>query len=98
MRILLVDDEVELTDPLTRLLQRQDYTVDVASDGTTGCEVTAYFTADPACTLTSGTFTEPVCTCNMDFFQVNFGACETSTNTYSANGYVEFTSPPTAGQ
>ncbi|MEL6813824.1 MAG: two-component system response regulator RppA [Cyanobacteria bacterium J06598_3] len=37
MRILLVDDEVELTDPLTRLLQRQDYTVDVASDGTTGC-------------------------------------------------------------
>ncbi len=70
----------------------------ITADGTTGCEVTAYFTADPACTLTSGTFTEPVCTCNMDFFQVNFGACETSTNTYSANGYVEFTSPPTTGQ
>ncbi|MEL6775739.1 MAG: response regulator transcription factor [Cyanobacteria bacterium J06597_16] len=39
MRILLVDDEVELTDPLSRLLQRQNYTVDVASDGKTGCEM-----------------------------------------------------------
>ncbi len=36
MRILLVDDEVELTDPLSRLLQKQGYTVDVASDGKTG--------------------------------------------------------------
>lgn len=39
MRILLVDDEVELTDPLSRLLRRQGYTVDVASDGETGCEM-----------------------------------------------------------
>ncbi|MEM8503330.1 MAG: two-component system response regulator RppA [Cyanobacteria bacterium P01_D01_bin.1] len=39
MRILLVDDEVELTDPLTRLLQRQGYTVDVASDGHTGAQM-----------------------------------------------------------
>ncbi|MEO0646682.1 MAG: response regulator, partial [Cyanobacteria bacterium J06650_10] len=37
MRILLVDDEVELTDPLSRLLQKQGYAVDVASDGQTGC-------------------------------------------------------------
>ena len=39
MRILLVDDEVELTDPLSRLLQRQGYAVDVASDGQTGCSL-----------------------------------------------------------
>mgnify|MGYP001793493573 CR=1 FL=1 len=39
MRILLVDDEVELTDPLSRLLQRQGYAVDVASDGKTGCSL-----------------------------------------------------------
>lgn len=39
MRILLVDDEVELTDPLSRLLQRQGYTIDVASDGQTGCDM-----------------------------------------------------------
>jgi len=36
MQILLVDDEGELTDPLSRLLQRQGYTVDVASEGETG--------------------------------------------------------------
>ena len=39
MHILLVDDEVELTGPLTRLLQRQGYTVDVASDGQTGSQL-----------------------------------------------------------
>ena len=39
MRILLVDDEVELTDPLSRLLQRQGYTVEVAADGRTGCDM-----------------------------------------------------------
>ncbi|MGB7247729.1 MAG: two-component system response regulator RppA [Phormidesmis sp.] len=39
MRILLVDDEVELTDPLSRLLQRQGYSIDVASDGVTGCDM-----------------------------------------------------------
>ena len=33
MRILLVDDEMELTDPLSRLLTREGYTVDVAGDG-----------------------------------------------------------------
>ena len=36
MRILLVDDEVELTEPLSRVLQRQGYTVEVAHDGETG--------------------------------------------------------------
>jgi OmpR-family two-component system manganese-sensing response regulator len=33
MQILLVDDEVELTDPLSRLLTREGYNVDVANDG-----------------------------------------------------------------
>ena len=36
MRILLVDDEVELTDPLSRVLSREGYTVDVAFDGAKG--------------------------------------------------------------
>ncbi|MEH2254063.1 two-component system response regulator RppA [Nostoc sp.] len=38
MRILLVDDEVELTEPLSRLLTREGYTVDAAYDGTSGSE------------------------------------------------------------
>ncbi|MEL6351015.1 MAG: response regulator transcription factor [Cyanobacteria bacterium J06627_28] len=41
MRILLVDDERELTEPLSRLLQRQGYTVDIASDGLTGSDLAA---------------------------------------------------------
>lgn len=36
MRILLVDDEVELTEPLARVLKREGYSVDVAYAGTEG--------------------------------------------------------------
>lgn len=36
MRILLVDDEVELTVPLSRVLSREGYGVDVAYDGASG--------------------------------------------------------------
>ncbi len=39
MRILIVDDETELTNPLTRLLTREGYNVDAAFDGTTGSEL-----------------------------------------------------------
>ncbi|MEA5516895.1 two-component system response regulator RppA [Nodularia sp. UHCC 0506] len=41
MRILLVDDEVELTDPLSRVLKREGYSVDMAYDGATGSEFAA---------------------------------------------------------
>jgi OmpR-family two-component system manganese-sensing response regulator len=41
MPILLVDDEVELTNPLSRALSREGYTVDVAYDGTTGTKLAA---------------------------------------------------------
>lgn len=39
MKILLVDDEVELADPLSRLLSREGYDVDVATDGESGCDL-----------------------------------------------------------
>ncbi|TVQ06754.1 MAG: DNA-binding response regulator [Leptolyngbya sp. DLM2.Bin27] len=39
MKILLVDDEVELADPLSRLLSREGYEVDVATDGESGCKL-----------------------------------------------------------
>ena len=39
MRILIVDDEAELTNPLTRLLTREGYRVDAAFDGTSGSEL-----------------------------------------------------------
>ncbi len=39
MRILLVDDEVELTEPLGRLLTREGYDVEVATDGALGSQL-----------------------------------------------------------
>lgn len=41
MRILLVDDEVELADPLSRVLIREGYGVDVAYDGAVGSQMVA---------------------------------------------------------
>ncbi|NJL48377.1 MAG: response regulator transcription factor [Leptolyngbyaceae cyanobacterium SM2_5_2] len=41
MKILLVDDEVELTEPLSRLLAREGYEVDVATDGHRGSRMAA---------------------------------------------------------
>ena len=39
MRILLVDDEVELTEPLSRVLKREGYSVQIAHDGETGYDL-----------------------------------------------------------
>jgi two-component system, OmpR family, manganese sensing response regulator len=39
IKILLVDDEPALTEPLSRLLTREGYTVDVAIDGRVGCNL-----------------------------------------------------------
>lgn len=39
MKILLVDDETELSDPLSRVLSQEGYQVDVADDGATGIQL-----------------------------------------------------------
>jgi two-component system, OmpR family, manganese sensing response regulator len=39
MHILLVDDELELLTPLSRILQREGYRVDTAQDGGQGCQL-----------------------------------------------------------
>ncbi|NEQ39239.1 MAG: response regulator transcription factor [Okeania sp. SIO3I5] len=39
MQILLVDDEPELTSPLSRALNREGYNVDVADNGKIGCQM-----------------------------------------------------------
>ena len=39
MKILLVDDEVELTEPLRRVLSREGYEVDVADNGSQGMKL-----------------------------------------------------------
>lgn len=39
MKILLVDDETELSDPLSRILLQEGYEVDIANNGATGMEL-----------------------------------------------------------
>ena len=39
MKILLVDDEVELTDPLSKILSYEGYQIDIAHDGNKGIEL-----------------------------------------------------------
>ena len=39
MKILLVDDETELSDPLSRILLQEGYEVDVANDGAAGMDL-----------------------------------------------------------
>lgn len=46
MRILLVDDEIELTDPLSRVLTREGYYVDIAYDGVIGSQFATAATYD----------------------------------------------------
>jgi len=46
MRLLLVDDEEELTEPLQRLLISQGYTVDVATNGQSGWQLAQSQTYD----------------------------------------------------
>lgn len=46
MRILLVDDEAELTSPLKRVLTREGYQVDVADDGILGQQLACNHTYD----------------------------------------------------
>lgn len=41
VQILLVDDEIELTEPLSRILQRQGYSVEIAHDGAEGSQLAA---------------------------------------------------------
>jgi two-component system, OmpR family, manganese sensing response regulator len=46
MRILLVDDEQELTNPLSHLLQQEGYQIDVAADGHRGASLAIEHTYD----------------------------------------------------
>lgn len=46
MRILLVDDEAEMVEPLSRILSREGYEVDVAYDGDRGSQLVTQTTYD----------------------------------------------------
>jgi hypothetical protein len=76
-----------------------NYTIpNITADGTTNCNVTAVFSATPACTQTVGPFTEPICNCFFSLIDITIGNCEATTNNFSITGTVEFQTPPATGQ
>ena len=74
-----------------------NYTITGQNPDGNACDVTAYFTADPACTQTIN-YTAPTCNCNLDNFSVNIGLCDQQTDTYCMTGDIQFTNPPAVGQ
>ena len=61
------------------------------------CDVSAFFSADPTCSISNLTYTAPICNCFFTFFGLNQEPCNTVTNTFDITGTLEFTSPPTTG-
>ena len=84
------------------------FTVNAAGEGTelytlTGsdanglaCDVEAYFTADPTCSIDIA-YTAPVCLCSFTSMSTNIQPCNTATGLFDITGELEFLSPPTTG-
>lgn len=64
----------------------KNYTLSgIDSDGTTGCDITAYFTDETACTITSASFDYPqscLCTADVGTFSESINGMSTSTEPY----------------
>ena len=60
------------------------------------CDVTAFFSADPTCTMNL-TYTAPICLCAFTYISVNVGACNPGPGTFDITGTVEFQSAPSTG-
>jgi len=77
------------------------YTFSNLSANGSSCTVTAIFSADPTCTGTV-TYNAPapcaVATCNIDYFEANFGACDPANNAYDITGQIQFSNAPATGQ
>jgi len=77
------------------------YTFSNLSANGSSCTVTAIFSADPTCTGTV-VYNAPapcaVATCNIDYFEANFGACDPANNAYDITGQVQFSNAPATGQ
>ena len=73
-----------------------NYTISGINANGAACNMTAVFSANAACTQNIP-YTAPICPCNMDSLVVNIGACDPSTNTYSVDVHLVFSSPPASG-
>lgn len=64
-----------------------------------GCNITAVFSADPACTFTQA-YTAPapcLVVCSITALTATPSACDPVTNNYSVTGSITFTNPPATG-
>lgn len=73
-----------------------NYTINNQSADGLACDITATFSATPSCTVNIG-YTAPICPCNVDVFTANINVCDAATNSYSVNGNIEFSIPPSSG-
>jgi|GEM_PF-1803571 len=74
----------------------QNYTLTgQTADGLT-CDITAVFSADVACTITTSPIA-PICPCVITNFNIVQGDCIAATDTYSMSGTVTFDMAPTTG-
>ncbi len=64
-----------------------------------GCNVTAVFSADPACTFTQAYTAPAPCpvVCSITALTATPSACDPVTNNYSVTGSITFVNPPTTG-
>lgn len=74
----------------------QTYTITGQNPDGAPCDVTAYFSDDPGCTINIG-YTAPTCACNIDNFVANIGLCNGLTDTYMMDGTIDFTNAPPGG-
>lgn len=75
----------------------ETYTLSALNADGLACDVSAFFSADPTCSIMNLAYTAPICNCFFTFFGLNQEPCNTVTNTFDLTGTLEFTSPPTTG-
>ena len=70
----------------------------IVGDGTTNCQVEAYFTDSIQCAVQSTSYTEPTCVCSISSINHSISACNTTNQTFDIVGIVDVILPPTTGQ
>jgi len=72
----------------------------ITADSTLSCNIEAYFTAAPFCSLTSQNYDEPSCIlyCNMDSISSTLSFCDSSDYSYDISGELIFDDAPPVGQ
>ena len=70
----------------------------IVGDGTTNCQVVAYFTDSLQCSIQGNGYTEPTCVCTINTINHSFSICDTVNQTFNMAGIVDVSWPPTTGQ